>query len=83
MPPVRAYVLAAASLAAFFAGLCLQAAGVAFAGVDSVTALAFTLGAAVGVWTYVRGAAAAARRIAVVAAGLNIAGLVMLGAASL
>jgi hypothetical protein len=83
MPRVRAYALGAVALAAFFGGLCLQAAGVAFSGVDSVTALAFTVGAAVGVWTYVRGGTAAARRIAVVAAGLNIAGLVMLGAASL
>ena len=83
MPPVRAYASAAGALAAFFAGLCVQAADLAFRGVDSVTALVFLLGAAAGVWTYLRGGTAAARRLAVIAAGLNITALVLLGAASL
>jgi hypothetical protein len=83
MPRVRAYALAAVALLAFFAGLGLQAAALAFRGVDSLTALVFALGAAAGIWTYLRGKTAAARRMAVVAAGLNITGLVLLGAASL
>ena len=83
MPRVRAYALAAVALLAFFAGLSMQAAGMAFRGLDSLTALVFALGAAAGIWTYLRGNTPAARRIAVVAAGLNLTGLVLLGAASL
>jgi hypothetical protein len=83
MPRVRAYVLAATALAAFLAGLALEAAGTAFRGIDSVTAILFAAGAATGIVVYVREKPPAARRIAVVAAALSLAALVMLGAASL
>ena len=83
MRAMRAYALAGVALAAFFAGLAPLAAGASFRGVDTVAALSFTVGAAVGIWTYLRETTAPARRIAVVAAGLNVMALLLLGAASL
>jgi len=77
MRGMRGYANAVASLAAFFAGVTLEGSGAAFHGLDGLVAALFAGGAAAGFYGYARGAGSAGRRVALVGASLDVAGLIL------
>jgi hypothetical protein len=64
------------ALSAFVAGLALWA-GTSFRGVDAVLAVLFAGGAALGTFSYLRGPEVEIRRLGVIAAGFNLASLLL------
>jgi hypothetical protein len=75
---MRGYALAIGALLAFFVALGLWVSGLAFRRVDALVAGVFGLGTALALGGYLGVATHQARRIAVVALGLNAAALILL-----